>query len=740
MAAMLLLHATTLLLSAALLFLVQPMWARLLLPHFGGSPAVWNTAMVFFQAALLAGYAWAHFASTRLQPRTRALAHLAVVGLPLLLPTVLPTGAAATTWPQLGPLAPIVALLACLTLGVGPAFLALATTSPMLQRWFGMHDHPAARDPYFLYGASNLGSLLGLLAFPLLEPWLDLDAQIAHWRLGYLGLFLLTLACAWPLLRGQVDDRPDAPETTPEPLPDWPRRLRWVALAAVPSSLMLGVTTHLSNVVAAAPLLWVLPLALYLLSFVLAFARRPPSVPLLARIAPLLVAPLLPTLAIGATHPISVLVPLHLLTFLALATLCHARLAADRPAPVHLTAFYLWLAVGGVVGGLVNGFAAPLLLDSVAEYPVGLAVGCMLGLAGLQQGQVRRGRRAILLALPGLATASGLLAVRQLGVSDGGVQVLAATGIFALGGVGCYLLSRQGVIFGFAIMGFLAATSLWHHPFEGRVVRAERGFFGVHRVTLDERPPRYDPKAPAGFRQLFHGVTVHGREALDAATCEPLLYYHRTGPVGQVLTRLPVDPTVPVGVVGLGTGAVACYAKPGQPWTFFELDPLVTDIARNDFHYLRRSQGRIEVVPGDARLSLQAPGPAFGVLVLDAYSSDSVPLHLLTREAMALYLKRLRPDGVLAMHISNRSFDLAPPLASLAHASGLLGWLQDDADVGKAQREAGKSESRWVLLARNARDLDGFDADPRWKPLAQLPGQRPWTDARSSVLEAFVWR
>ncbi len=747
------LHALTLFVSAALLFLVQPLFARLVLPLLGGSPAVWNTAMVFYQAVLLAGYAYAHSSTSRLGVRRQAAWHLLVLLVPLfLLPIAIPTG-----WTPPASANPAGWLVALMVVAVGAPFFAISTTSPVVQTWFASSPHTRAADPYFLYAASNLGSLLALVAYPLwIEPHLTLATQTKLWSAGYLLLVLFVGACAIRLWRtphvavNRPRDGLARRGATPPPLPPG-RRTTWVLLSFAPSSLLLGVTTYLSSEVAVIPLLWIIPLALYLLTFVLVFSRRAlvPR-PLLARTLPLAVVALVMTLNLRATQPIAGLMALHLVVFLLATLLCHARLAAERPEPVHLTEFYLWLSVGGVLGGLFNALLAPLIFNSVAEYPLALLLAVYFALSSTHNPSVNASAAP---DTPESSTAKAtpheriqvLLAPALLGLLTGGLIIVAARAnltdgpasaalIFGLPTLLAYFLSRHALRFVLGLGAILFAGSFYHGE-RGQTLHAERSFFGVHRVARD----------PSGeYHLLAHGQTLHGRQSLapDRAR-EPLTYYHRTGPIGQILAHHATDPRQAVAVVGLGAGSLASYARPGQPWTFFEIDPVVEKIARDPryFTYLRDTPATLRVVIGDARLTLAgAADGSFELLVLDAFSSDAIPLHLVTREALALYRHKLTPTGLLACHISNLHLDLEPVFARLARDAGWLALVRDDTDDATIAATPGKSPSIWLVMAQTASPLGPLTSDPRWQPARESPSLAVWTDDHSSLLPVFRWR
>jgi hypothetical protein len=729
---LLVIYTVTMFLSALLLFMVQPMFAKMVLPLLGGSPAVWNTAMVFYQAMLLGGYIYAHVATKWLGARRQAAFHLLVLLLPLLaLPIGIPTGWLPPTQTNPAPW-----LLALLFVAVGLPFFVVSASSPMLQTWFASTKHRAAADPYFLYAASNIGSMLALLLYPtLIEPTLGLRFQSWIWAGGYLVLVLMTALCAVALWRkpAGVAEQPAQPARS-EQLPVG-RRLRWVALAFVPSSLMLSVTTYLSTNIAPIPLLWVIPLAIYLLTFILVFMRKPllPYV-IMRRALPMLLLTLLITLIAQATEPIGLLILVHLATFFVAAMVCHGAIAQDRPAATHLTEFYLWMSVGGVLGGLFNALLAPLLFTTVLEYPLVLVLACLVQ---PPESATRLGSRARRLDL-GLPIALGLLVVAFIlvapvvGLSSGPARLGLMFGVPSLI---CFSFSRRPLRFGLGVTAILAASTLYTSD-QGRVLHAERSFFGIHRVLLD---------TSGQFHVLAHGGTRHGMQSLDPAHRDvPLTYYYPNGPIGQLFeTRVNTQPQAHVAVIGLGAGSLACYKQPAQQWTFYEIDPSVVRIARTPeyFSYLRDcAQGTLMVI-GDARLSLaSAPDQQYDLIVLDAYSSDSIPVHLITREALALYRAKLAPGGVLAFHISNIYLDLKPVLGNLAADAGLAALERDDLSPDASDAARGKSASQWALMARSAADFGPLARDPHWHPLAPQPNSAVWTDNYSSLLTVFRWR
>ena len=699
--------------GSTLLFLVQPLVAKLLTPLLGGTPDVWNTAMVFFQAELLVGYGVAHLGARRLG-RRQVPVHVVLVALPVLaLPLAVPAG-----WVLPEGTAPALWTLLVLGVVVGLPFLALSTASPTFQRWFSLTGHRHAHDPYFLYAAGNVGSLLALLAYPLLlEPNLSTSAQSRLWSIGYLLFVALTAACAVVLRRRAVDTGPAVVAPTSAPLGNR-RRLRLVGFAFVPSLLMLGVTRHLSTDIASIPLLWVVPLALYLLSFVLAFGKRSSRlVDLSSRAVALLAVPLAASFAAEVGSVWLAILP-HLAFFLAAACLAHGRIAALRPAPDRLTEFYLWISIGGVLGGIAGALVAPVVFTSILEYPLALGLAVALRPRG---DATSRGMDARAVAVGTLLTAGLVLGWVFAGDAEAAQLTVL---VLALVGAAAYVLVRQPRFFALALGGVLLVTALAD---PNPTLHAERTFFGVHRVFEDDQ----------GRHVLAHGSTTHGLQDPDDPGT-PLGYYHPDGPIGDVFTSDADAPPRAVGVIGLGSGALAAYGRPGDEFTFYEIDPAVADIASDPslFTYLSDSGAETEIVLGDGRLTLGRTVEQYDVLVLDAFSSDAIPVHLLTAEAIEEYLGRLSADGVVAIHVSNRYFELAPVITRLADDLGLEGrWRLDPSSP--ALEAAGRWSSQWVALAVEPDRLSRLTPEMGWGDLPPAEG-RLWTDDYSDLLGAFA--
>lgn len=738
------LYSLTLFVNAALLFIIEPMVAKMILPLLGGSPAVWNSCLLFFQGCLLIGYAYAHYGSSWLGIKRHAWVHLGLVFAAIFtLPIALPM-----QWFSRPADNPTELVLGSLTASIGFPFLVITAGAPLLQKWFAQCRHVAARDPYFLYAASNGGSLVGLLAYPiLLESNLTLSQQGRYWFYGYVGLSALIALCWLMFLRsssGRFEENgTDLIETNGVPNGisrgnisiTITRRLRWVFWSCVPSSLLCGVTTYITTDVVSAPLFWVIPLAAYLFSFIVAFnAGKWVTGAFMVRSQAFLLLGAALTIAVRATSPVYLVLPVHLLAFLATAMICHGRLAEDRPPAIYLTDFYLWISLGGVLGGLSNALLAPQIFDGVYEYPL-----MMVAAAFARPFVVVGGRSAVsqkldwLLPLLLCVAMGGLIALSKT------APVLAHANrslmIFGITGVICLLFAYRPVRFGMGFIALFMISAMFPKP-QGQELFRGRSFFGAYRATFDARNNRY---------LLFHGTTIHGAQnAEPSKRLKPSTYYHSTSPVGQVLIASARGGSARnVAVVGLGAGALACHGAAGQSFTFYEIDPMVERIARDEslFTFMRDCPPKIDVVIGDARLSLaNAPDHHFDIFILDAFSSDVIPVHLLTRQAIELYLRKTASNGLLLIHISNRYMDLAPVLDRLAKELNLMALIQDDFNLPAELTAEGKTASRWILLARDRRSVERFTSEPRWHGLNGNLGGELWTDEYSDILKILHWR
>lgn len=744
------LFTITLLVSSGLLFLVQPMFARMVLPLLGGTPAVWNTCMVFFQGSLLAGYLYAHLSTKWLGVRRQTMLHAGVLMLPLL---VLPISVSEAWSPPVDG-DPIGWLLLLLTATIGLPFFVVASSAPLMQKWFSSLGHESSDDPYYLYAASNAGSMTALLAYPtVVEPLMTLSQQSAVWMGGYIALALLTLACAVAVIGhhkrisngAQRQAAAVADANRGEGVP-WLRKLRWVALTAVPSSLLLGVTQYITTDLVVVPVLWVIPLAMYLLTFILVFARRRLIPQHIARRAlPPAAIVLLVMLVIEATNPLALIVFGHLLAFFILAVACHGELADDRPSTRDLTSYYLMMGIGGMLGGVFNAIIAPHLFTSVAEYPIAVVAAALLMMRRIDAPLLQELGGTKRIATIGLPLAVGAITLGLIVLSDAMEIGISPLRLFLTAGLpafGCYVLSKQPLRFGLALAAVFVASS-FDTINRGHVLESHRGFFGVHRVAL------------AGeFHRLFHGTTLHGTQRVDEAgrpsdPDTPLAYYHREGPIGQVFAaQQGAGRSNNVGLVGLGVGALAAYGQPGQRFAFFEIDPLVQRLAEDERYFTfvadaRRRGVDVPIILGDARLTLAMVEPGtFDVLVIDAFSSDSIPVHLLTREAIEIYRHVINDDGIIAMHISNRYLNLQPVVANLAASLGMVCVIRDDSYITAEQaKQTGREGAVWVVLAPSMEQLEPLSrtAPAQWLIAEGDPGAAVWTDEYSHVLGALEW-
>jgi len=935
----------TLFASATLLFLVEPMVAKMLLPKFGGTPAVWATCMVFFQTGLLAGYAYAHAATRYLSLRRQIVVQIGLLSAAVL---VLPLLRLSVSWEPPGDAPPAPWVLLILTGAIGVPFFVMSASAPLLQKWFSETGHASAKDPYFLYAASNVGSMATLLAYPfLVEPVLTIPWQNYVWMAGYVVLLAVTAWCgylAWFAPAGMTvlpDSAPagmekkaeecaagaaaaekaveesvaitaaapsgnkaelakrQASSAMPEALPDiddrdrptlW-KQLHWIALAFVPSSLFIGVTTYITTDIASMPLLWIIPLALYLLTFIIVFSQTfdPRARPVLHQVM-VLTMPLLVLLLVFVMvsdiriERIERLFLLHLATLFVVSMVCHGELARSRPAPRHLTGFYLCMSIGGTLGGIFTALVAPVIFQSVAEYALVIVIGCLLLPPADDVFKKSKLNRNMDL---GLATVLGVLALFSISKlyglyhqdpSDMLHRLLDMTGftrtweqllaIFLVAGallayaltarkdqrlrrwldvllpvwlgllaaylihsalfrgwdlawltetlhVGpewparlltyglpmalCYGFAEQPIRFGLGV-GAIFLAGVFNSADTSHTIHQERSFFGVLKVEtydpLDEPQLRRWQDGTI-YNRLLHGTTLHGmqrqpnlplllwpltatnpleaavftsygRQKSDALRLEALTYFHRTGPIGQVYSAYcPPGFKCDVAIIGLGTGTLSSYFEPGQHGDIYEIDKNVVDIASNErfFTYLRDARGPYDIRLGDARLKLRDAAPhSYRLIVVDAFSSDAIPVHLMTKEAVELYYRKLTADGAVAVHISNRHLNLAPVLGNIARELDLVGLDEYDNDDG-----LGKTVSTWVVLARNRQALQPllerraatrlsvqanlvlaataapvmipvpFARYALWDDLADDPEKRTWTDDFSNIISVLRW-
>lgn len=717
------LFTVTVLLSAFLLFVVQPYAGRLLLPRLGGVPSAWTACLLFFQAVLLLGYGWGHALSLlRSRPLRIALHVLLLTGATYLLPPTPPE-----LDPGIATEAPTIYALMFLGRAVGVPFFALATTAPILQSWLAGLDHPAAARPYVLYAASNAGSLGSLIAYPfVIEPLFSLTEQGRAFSFGFGGLLVLAVIAALVTLRAPALPPQKASESGPRP--DRALRWKWLVHAMVPSALLATVSSYLSMDLAPVPLLWIVPLALYLATFIVAFARTENDMPAwVSRAARLLGAALVVATGVHANSPLVLLVVLHLTFFVLAALVIHRRLARLAPAPAHLTELYVVMALGGALGTLAAGVLPTILLPDTWEHALAIAAACALTAPGEPAANAppRSLRADAIYALGVLAlTLAFVFGLPLVGL---GTFALAPLLVFGVPIIAAYRESLSPRRYALALLAIILAGTTYAER-GTHLLRRERDFFGVLRVVDD-----------AGMRVLLHGTTLHGSQAIaDRERCDPLAYYAREGPLGRAIAarRAAFRPVAPIAVsaVGLGAGSTACYAEPGERWTFHEISAAVVDIASDPalFTYLSNARGEIDVRVDDGRVGMEATAPhSRAMVVIDAFNSDAVPVHLLTREAVRAYFRALERDGWLLLHVSNRSLDLVRIVAPIAIAEGLSARVNRDASEVGGSGEA----PSWIVLARDEATLGGL-ADTHWVPLP-ASSRAAWTDERSSLVQAL---
>jgi SAM-dependent methyltransferase len=669
-----LLYALTILVSAFLLFQVQPVIARIILPWFGGSAAVWTTCLLFFQAVLLLGYLYSHWLYRKLQPRAQIIAHIGLLTVSLVVLPVWP----AASWKPTGGEDPTWRILLLLTVTVGLPYFLLSTTGPLLQAWYARRHRGAM--PYRLYALSNAGSMFALISYPVLfEPWLGTRHQAVSWSAAY-GVFVLVCALTAWLGYKSAAAEPEPPPDTPGPVSG---TFFWIALPACASILLLAVTNHLTQNVAAVPFLWILPLSLYLLSFILCFEserwyRRTAFLGLFAVAVGGMAYALSPDFL---NNPIKVMIPFFALGLFICCMVCHGELARLKPHPSRLTFFYVMIALGGALGGVFVALIAPRLFSGFYELPLGLA-----------------------------ACACVVLAVLRADPESG------------LGGSWKQPAPLGAALLTLAVAGYLGFVI--HEGGKGARVMV-RNFYGGLRV-LDQEAERTDDRV----RRLMHGTITHGEQYLGPQyQGRATTYYGLNSGVGRTIRQAGESGPVRVGIVGLGTGTLATYGRAGDYFRFYEINPLVLRLARTEFTFLKISKARVDVALGDARLSLEREPPEnFDVLAVDAFSSDAIPVHLLTREAFVLYFRYLKPDGVLAVHVSNKHLDLTPVVKL-----GAVSLAKDARVVDTEDEENDVFGSTWVLVT----SAPGFFDRPLLRTAAvavPLPrAMRMWTDDYSNL-------
>lgn len=702
------LFSLTLFLSAGLMFALQPMVGKMLLPLVGGTPAGWIVALAFFQVMLLIGYFLAWLFSC-FSIRNHGLAYIAFLAFGcLFLPIMLDRRLASETP---GP-ADVFILL---TLTAGLPFIALSATSSTLQRMFTATNHAASQDPYFLYAASNLGSFTGLFLYPLLiEPGLTTSAQSQYWFYAYILLMGMGLSCLLAVKTAAKEKTPAARHCS------WKQRGMWVAMALVPSSLLLGVTTHITTDVFSAPMIWVVPLGIYLLTFVVAFSKKPVvNYDAILKIQPLAVAMVIASMTI-LSRDLRIswyALVFHVAAFAVVAFMCHMRLAKSRPSHAGLAEFYLMLSIGGALGGLLNAFAAPVLFTRQIEYPLMMLASCLL------HPDIRSifSRSNIYLFLTGSLLVA---AAAILGKQEGGPATLHTA--LLMGGVALMLLHPRAALAGCATLLLLNSFLF---AYDKPLVIA-RNFYGIIKVTDEEI------KKDGGtrhIRKMAHGTTLHGTQIRDDGYETAMTtYYSPSGPLGNVFS---VYNPKNIAVMGLGTGTINCYSTPENAFTFFEIDPAVVEMANTRFTYLEKCKAKRppRIVLGDARLEFSKTGSEkFDLIILDVFSSDMIPSHLLTQEALKLYTEHLTPSGLILFHTSNRYFNLEPVVAATAGALGLKNKYLFDT----AAKDLQAARSKWIAVGGKTASLSPLDAFG-WTTIVPPENARPWSDDYTNFLSAL---
>lgn len=729
---MILIHSITIALSAWLIFLVQPMVSKMLLPFLGGVPGVWNTAMFFFQLLLLLGYLYTHFTYQWFGIRWQKRIHLSLLALTIILSLPLTLH----TWePSLASTMPISWMLYALCATVGLPFFLLSAHAPMLQHWFSHTNHPKAHDPYFLYSASNLGSFTALLGYPLLiEPWLEVSMQNTIWSVAFL-LFVLCLARCSMYPHQTSTHKPSIESSTTTPT--WMDYGWWTLLAFVPSSLMLGVTHYITTDIASVPLLWIIPLAIYLFTFILAFAPGSPAYKPSIRAQVPLTLIVVTLLSFSIFTAFATLLLFHLFLFFAIAMVCHGQLAARRPNTTHLTHFFIAMSVGGMLGGLLNAIVAPAIFSSVIEYQLMIIVASFL--IPLAQRKTC-GWRSYMKDVGFAALAFGTLFL--LYASFGGYVQIIYEWLELLSipldfnqyksiMMAAYLLAlmafasqahKNRLRFGLFVVALFYVVPASENA-HSHILFMDRNFFGVTQVSVQE-----------DYHKLSHGSTLHGfQKQTGPSRLEPSSYYV---PLKDVFhTDLSIAKEYPFAVVGLGAGTLACYGSLNQKLDFYEINPMMAQVAMDKryFTFLHDCPAATTVIIGDGRIELsKKPDNHYGIIIMDAYNSDAPPVHILTLEAIAGYLSKMRADGLIAFNISNRHMDFSRLLASTGAELGI------DAFIKRYQRNGpDESSSVWVIFTRNLK-IQKQLSEKEWLPLKNTHATKPWTDDFSSIIPLLI--
>lgn len=726
----LIVYSLTIFLSAFLLFSIQPMFTKMVLPILGGTPMVWNTAMMFFQGILLLGYLYAHFISQIKNVRTQAIIHCAL----LIVASIFVPIAKAKGWEPPTTTMPVFWLLQFFTVSIGLPFFAISATAPLLQRWFSLTDHKDAQNPYFLYGASNIGSILALLAYPfVIEMNLRLQTQGEGWGILYATLVLLITFCAIFVKSKQIIKA--ATKEYSEKI-SWKTRSLWVLYAFIPSALLLAVTSHISVDIAAIPLLWVMPLVIYLLSFVIVFARNPHiSHNFITSIAPtaIIVAIIFYSLSVALSADIAIVI-----TFLFIISMVfHGELAKNKPSATKLTEFYLLMSLGGVLGGIFNSIIAPAVFNDVYEYLL-IVILSALALPKTKE-TIKSYDNVFVFPFVTVFMFSILIIAfkaREIIINDANIEIMDIATILALIIANYFLFSlfyykkpTKSLRF-MLVAALLCSVGYVMRPSQMFTSFKARSFFSTYKVQEDLK-----------YAHLVSGKTIHGiqiKAPLDLQTM-PTSYYSKKGPVGDIFNILDPIPNYKekMGVVGLGTGTMSCYAKPGRTWTFFEIDPLTVQIAKDSgiFKFLPTCAPNADIILGDARVSLQkSPDNKFDVLFVDAFSSDAIPMHLITKEALYMYMSKIKKDGIVAIHISNKYINLIPVLAGYSETANIKGYFKHHISSEQDRVNLAITSSLWVIFSTNKALLQTISETKGWQDLALYNQKAFWSDDFSNII------
>lgn len=730
-----LLFSMTLFTSATLMFVLQPMFAKLLLPLLGGAASVWNTCMVFYQSILFIGYLYAHYLTTIFSRNQQIWLHAALLTGSLIF---IPIGIAQLDAPPTEG-NPVFWLLAVLTSSIGLPFFILSTTSPLIQKWFSQLGHEHSQDPYFLSIASNSGSLLALLSYPLVsESSIGLSDQQQYWSIGFVCLLALVMLCMSFFKYSSAHSVTETPTATPLlDQPDLKQKLHWLLLSLVPSSLLIGATHYIGTDIASVPLLWVIPLALYLLSFILVFSNLNDKLhPWISFIHPWVIVPFLIYFFSDeklANYTLEIM--LHLLVFFICIMVCHGELAKRRPHPAYLTQYYLIMSLGGMLGGVFNNFVVPFIFDDLYEYPLMIIATLLLNNFNIKQYAAIPSRiyKTALLAYIGFF----IIVLADNHQHIGNDLVLA---LIIIAVVGNYYIFHKNLLYLFLYSSLIVSCTTSFKPDDEQTLLQTRNFYGVLTVTQSRLAG--DGLESGILHSMYSGTTQHGAQIINNSNrCTPVSYYGKQGPIGQLFQSYQASNNHwQVGIIGLGSGALGAYAKPNQNWHFYELNPAVISMATTPeyFSYLHDCMSQYAIYGGDARLTLaKQAAHNFDLLVIDAFTSDSIPTHLLTREALQLYLSKLSEHGLLAFHISNHYLNLEPVLSDHARQLGLYAVIQKYRPTTKSLTYA----SDWVVLAKNKDDLaELLTHDPQnWRALDNsIQISQSWTDDFTSLIS--VWK